>query len=159
VSAAAFPPIAELVPHSDGMLMLDRILSHDATQTVCATSADRSPLFANPDGSVPSWVGIEYMAQCAAVHGRLADCGGPGRGRRKAPRPGLLLGSRRLEIYRDAFAPGDPLEVVARHHMGESGLVAFDCSIRSLSSGETLVDGRVNLYLFRDWSEFDEVRG
>ncbi|MEE8166864.1 MAG: hypothetical protein V3T64_14955 [Myxococcota bacterium] len=153
MSARSFPPIAELVPHADPMLLLDRVLTHEATHTVCATSADRSPLFANSDGSVPSWVGIEYMAQCAAVHGELAN-----RIRGEAPRPGLLLGSRRLEIHRDAFAAGDPLEVTARHHMGESGLVAFDCSIRSASSGETLVEGRVNLYLFKDWSEFGEVR-
>ena len=72
MSAPAFPPVAELVPHAEGMLLLDRVLAHEATHTVCATSADRSPLFANADGSVPSWVGIEYMAQCAAVHGELA---------------------------------------------------------------------------------------
>jgi len=153
VSAHAYPPIAELIPHADGMLLLDRVVAHAATHTVCATSADRSPLFADPDGSVPSWVGIEYMAQCAAVHGELAN-----RNRDAAPRPGLLLGCRRLEIRADVFAAGDPLEVVARHHMGDSGLVAFDCSIRSASSGDTLVEGRVNLYLFRDWSEFGEVR-
>jgi len=68
------------------------------------------------------------------------------------------LGSRRIEIHRDTFAAGDPLEVTARHHKGDSGLVAFDCSIRSPASGETLIEGRVNLYLFGDWSEFDEVR-
>lgn len=153
MSARSFPPIAELIPHSDGMLLLDRILAHQATHTVCATSAERSPLFANADGSVPSWVGIEYMAQCAAVHGELTN-----RRRGEAPRPGLLLGSRRVELHADVFAAGDPLEVMTRHHMGESGLVAFDCSVRSASSGETLVEGRVNLYLFRDWSEFSEVR-
>jgi len=153
MSERAFPPIAELVPHADGMLLLDRVLEHRMTHTVCATSADRSALFANADGSVPSWVGIEYMAQCAAVHGELTH-----RSRGEAPRPGLLLGSRRVEIHADVFTAGDPLEVTARHHLGESGLVAFDCSVRSASGGETLVEGRVNLYLFRDWSQFGEVR-
>jgi predicted hotdog family 3-hydroxylacyl-ACP dehydratase len=153
VSAHSFPPLAELIPHADGMLLLDRVLTHDATHTVCATTADRSSLFANADGSVPSWVGIEYMAQCAAVHGELTN-----RSRNEAPRPGLLLGSRRLELHRDVFAAGDSLEVTARHYMGESGLVAFDSSIRSASSGEVLVEGRVNLYLFGDWSEMAEVR-
>lgn len=152
MSAEPFPPISDLVPHAGGMLLLDRVLAHESTHTVCATSAGRSPLFANSDGSVPSWVGIEYMAQCAAVHGELAN-----RSRGGGPRPGLLLGSRRLAIHREAFAPGESLEVTARHHMGESGLVAFDCSIRSASSAETLVEGRVNLYLFGDWSEFGEV--
>ncbi len=153
MTARLFPPIAELVPQADAMLLLDRVLAHEASHTVCATSAERSPLFANPDGSVPSWVGVEYMAQCAAVHGELAN-----RSRGAAPRPGLLLGSRRLEVYRDVFAPGEALEVTARHHKGEVGLVAFDCAIRSASSGEALVEGRVNLYLFRDWSEFGELR-
>lgn len=153
MSAQSYPPIADLIPHAGGMLLLDRVLSHQATHTVCATSADRSPLFANSDGSVPSWVGVEYMAQCAAVHGELAN-----RSRGQEPRPGMLLGSRRIEIHADVFAAGDSLEVTARHHMGESGLVAFDCSIRSASSGETLVEGRVNLYLFGDWSEISEVR-
>jgi predicted hotdog family 3-hydroxylacyl-ACP dehydratase len=153
MTANSYPPISELIPHADGMLLLDRILAHQVTHTVCSTSADRSQLFANPDGSVPSWVGIEYMAQCAAVHGELTS-----RSRGEAPRPGLLLGSRRVEIHADVFAAGDSLEVTSRHHMGESGLVAFDCSIQSASSGEALVEGRVNLYLFRDWSEFSEVR-
>jgi len=154
VSAEAFPPIGALIPHAAGMLLLDRVVSHSAGETVCATSADRSALFASPDGSVPSWVGIEYIAQCAAVHGELAE-----RRRGEAPRPGLLLGTRRLELHAEAFAPGDPLEVAVRHHRGESGLVAFDAAIRSLSSGRTLVEGRVNLYLFRNWSEFGELRG
>jgi predicted hotdog family 3-hydroxylacyl-ACP dehydratase len=153
VSETSFPPIAELVPHSGAMLLLDRILSHEATHTVCATTSDSGSLFANSDGSVPSWVGMEYMAQCAAVHGELTN-----RNRSEEPRPGMLLGSRRLQLHQDAFAAGDPLEVTARHHMGEAGLVAFDCSIRSLTSGETLVEGRVNLYLFKDWSEFGEAR-
>jgi predicted hotdog family 3-hydroxylacyl-ACP dehydratase len=153
VSAVSFPPVADLVPHSGGMLLLDHVIAHEATHTVCATSADRSALFAIPDGRVPSWVGVEYMAQCAAVHGKLSE-----RDRGDAPRPGLLLGSRRLEIHQPFFEAGDCLEVEARHHMGETGLVAFDCAIRSTAKRETLVEGRVNLYLFRDWSEFDEVR-
>jgi len=153
VNALSYPPISELIPHADGMLLLNRVLAHQETHTVCGTSADRSPLFANPDGSVPSWLGIEYMAQCAAVHGELEN-----RSRGERPRPGLLLGSRRIEFHADVFRAGDPLEVTARHHMGECGLVAFDCSIRSVASDETLVEGRVNLYLFRDWSEFNEVR-
>ncbi len=154
MSYETFPPIEALIPHAAGMLLLDRVLSHDADETVCATSAERSALFASPDGSVPSWVGIEYIAQCAAVHGELAKCR-----RGEAPRPGLLLGTRRLELHAQAFAPGDALEVVARHHRGEFGLVAFDAAIRSPASGATLVEGRVNLYLFRDWSEFGELRG
>ena len=151
---SAFPPIEQLLPHADGMLLLERVLSHDPRETRCATSGARSALFANADGSVPSWLGIEYMAQCAAVHRGLAE-----RDRGERPRPGLLLGSRRLALRCESFAPGDALEVSALHHRGELGLVAFDCAVRSAASGETLVAGRVNLYLFRDWGAIEGARG
>ena len=163
MSGRSFPPIAELIPHSDAMLMLDRILVHESTFTVCATRVDHGALFANPDGTVPSWVGIEYMAQCAAVHGGLGD-----RARGQAPRPGLLLGSRRLHLHSDAFPAGESLHVTARHHimggagrgepeLGEAGLVAFDCSICAGTNPEILAEGRVNLYILEDWSALGEV--
>jgi predicted hotdog family 3-hydroxylacyl-ACP dehydratase len=147
----SFPPLAELIPHSDGMVLLDRVLEHESEYTVCGVRADSSAHFLDRDGRVPCWVGLEYMAQCAAVHGSLAN-----RSRDHAPRPGLLLGSRRLLLHADVFPNRAELHVSARHHMGTSGLVAFDCSIRSAADGEILVEGRVNLYILEDWSELGE---
>lgn len=35
MSAHSYPPIADLIPHAGGMLLLERVLSHQATHTVC----------------------------------------------------------------------------------------------------------------------------
>jgi predicted hotdog family 3-hydroxylacyl-ACP dehydratase len=135
------------------MLLLDRVLEHESDFTICSATADSGAHFADPGGSVPSWVGLEYMAQCAAVHGGLAD-----RSHDTAPRPGLLLGSRRLLLHADALPTGEELRVTARHHRGSSGLVAFDCSIRSATTGEMLAEGRVNIYILEDWGKLEEAR-
>ncbi len=145
-----FPAIADLIPHSDAMLLLDRVLEHEPEYTVCRIDVRQSALFADADGGVPSWLGLEYIAQCAAVHGSLA-------GGTRPPRPGLLLGSRRLRLHAERFEADRPLEVTARHHRGESGLVAFDGSVRD-PGGKVLAEGRINLYILEDWSELAEVQ-
>lgn len=152
MSSDAFPSIAELVPHAAPMLLLDRVLEHDDSRTVCSVRTEDSALFAEPSGGVPSWVGLEYMAQCAAVHGGLAS-----RARGEAPRPGLLLGSRRLQLHTAVFAAGRELRVIARHHRGKLGLVTFDCWVESQDGDEVLAEGRVNLYILQDWGELGEI--
>jgi predicted hotdog family 3-hydroxylacyl-ACP dehydratase len=147
-----FPPVSELVPHRESMLLLDRVLEHEPTHTVCRVDVDHSALFSDSDGRVPSWVGLEYMAQCAAAHGGMAA-----RRRGEPVRPGLLLGTRRLQLVVGSFLAGSSLRVTARHHHGNSGLVAFDCTIHLERSDELLVEGRINLYLLADWSELSEV--
>lgn len=148
MNPGAFPDVAELVPQAPPMLLLARVLEHESTYTVCSASVADSALFAEPDGSVPSWLGLEYMAQCAAVHGGMVS-----RARGETPRPGLLLGSRRLTLFTDVFEAERVLRVTARHHRGESGLVSFDCSVCAEGGDGVLAEGRINLYIFRDWSE------
>jgi predicted hotdog family 3-hydroxylacyl-ACP dehydratase len=143
-----FPVIADLIPHSDAMLLLDHVVEHTPEYTVCHIDVRDSALFAEADECVPSWLALEYIAQCAAVHGGLAT-------RNRKPRPGLLLGSRRLHLHTNHFNADEPLEVTARHHRGDSGLVAFDGSVQN-SQGKVLAEGRVNLYILEDWNELKE---
>jgi predicted hotdog family 3-hydroxylacyl-ACP dehydratase len=147
-----FPAIADLIPHADAMLLLDSVVEHAPEFTICSVDLRASALFADADGGVPSWLGLEYIAQCAAVHGGLVRPAG------HPPRPGLLLGSRRLHLHTDRFEPDQPdLEVMARHHRGESGLVAFDGSVKN-PQGDVLAEGRINLYILEDWSELAEAK-
>jgi len=150
VTGKAFPRIADLVPHSGGMCLLREVLAHSADRTVCRVDPADSALLAEPDGRVPVHVGLEYMAQCVAVHGGLAS-----RARGEAPRPGLFLGSRRVHLGAQELPPG-PLEVEARHHRGERGLVAFDCSVRDPAGGAALVECRVNVYIVEHWEDLLE---
>jgi predicted hotdog family 3-hydroxylacyl-ACP dehydratase len=153
VRSPAFPPVAELMPHSGPMCLLDAVLEHTPERTVGRVEPSRSARLADRDGGVPIWVGLEYMAQCVAVHGGLAA-----RSRGEPLRPGLLLGSRRLRFGARALPPHE-LAVEVRHHRGERGLVVFDCQVRDPSDGSRLVEGRLNFYVGERWADFREAAG
>jgi len=130
------------------MCLLDRVIEHSLEHTVCAVDPGGSSLLARIDGSVPAWVALEYMAQCIAVHGGLVA-----QSRGEGQRPGLFLGSRRVRFDAIDFAPGDELLVSARHHLGERGLVAFDCTVARNSDTAPLVHGRLNVFIVESWHE------
>jgi predicted hotdog family 3-hydroxylacyl-ACP dehydratase len=132
------------------MRLLDEVLDHSPERTLCRVDPRRSAQLTDRDGRVPIWVGLEYMAQCVAVHGGLAA-----RARGEALRPGLLLGSRRLRFGAQNLPPRE-LTVEARHHRGDRGLVAFDCEVRDPSDGRALVEGRVNVYIVERWQDLRE---
>ena len=136
-----FPEIGALVPHSGRMRLLDRVVEHTPERTVCSVDPVGSSLFHGPDGSVPAWVGIEYMAQCVAAHGGLVAWW-----RGETPQRGLLLGTKRTDLLVDAFAPGERLRVVSRHLRGDRALVWFECAIEREADGETLARGRLSVY-------------
>lgn len=147
----AFPPVEELLPQSGRMRLVSEVLAHDAGATSCAVDVGRSELFRDAEGRVPVWVALEYMAQCAAVHGGLLS-----RRLGEPMRPGLFVSARRVAFHAEAFDPGAPLVVTARHERGERGLVGFDCEVRA-ADGAPLAAGRLFVYVADDWSQLAEV--
>jgi predicted hotdog family 3-hydroxylacyl-ACP dehydratase len=127
------------------MLFLQRVLAHAGGETRCALAIDAQPLFRAPDGSIQSFVGIEYMAQCIAAHaGLLARAAG------ERPRVGYLVGSRRLCFHAPRFERGQRLAICAVPLWGEeTGMASFACRIEDADSGALLVEGRLSCYLPR----------
>lgn len=140
-----FPDVSTLLPQTGPMRLLSRVLEHTLEETACAADTARSELFREPDGTVPAWVALEYMAQCMAVHAGLTALS-----RGEPVQPALLLGSRRLRLAVDRFESGCTLWVRARHHHGEQGLVAFDCEVRDEPGGRLLAEGRLLAYTLED---------
>ena len=71
--------LAKLLPHRGSMCLLDAVLHHDAKKTICRVDPLRSTLFEDASGALPSWLALEYMAQCAAAHGALSSAKVPRR--------------------------------------------------------------------------------
>ena len=139
---ADYPPIADLVPHSGAMSLLRRVLRHDAESTVCEVHVADSHLFCDESGTVPAWIGLEYMAQCVAVHGGLLA-----RARGEAPRLGMLLGTRRLPLEVGHLEPDQVLHVAARCvHVGAE-MVSFACELSSADDQRRVAAARVNIYV------------
>ena len=139
---AAFPSITELLPHRSRAVLLNRVLSHDDTTTVCSVNPATSVLYRAADGRVPAYVGLEYMAQAIAAHGGLLD-----RDAGREARPGFFLGSRRLSFAVSSFEPDHTLIVTATHLRGTTGLLAFDCSVRAATDAAAMVSGILTVYL------------
>ncbi|MBI5245223.1 MAG: 3-hydroxylacyl-ACP dehydratase [Elusimicrobia bacterium] len=146
------PPVEarDVVPHSGRMVLLRRVISHDAQGTVCDAVLTPESMFLE-DGEVPAWVGLEYMAQAVAAHAGMAD-----RARGVGPSVGFLLGSRRVDIRTRGFTPGQTLHVSARRVWGEGELFVFDCSVQDAVTRRTLVAAQLNLYRPKEIERFLE---
>ena len=103
------PPVSELLPHQGKVLLLDRVLEHDAQSTTTRVSIERQTWLKRDDGSVASWVALEYMAQCIAAHeGIRAHLRGV------PPFRGSLAAAVGVRLYRSYFEAGEFLRVHTR---------------------------------------------
>jgi len=147
---AAFPPIEQIVPHRGTMLLLDAVsaCSDDALSAHARVRADA--WYADADGAMPAWIGIELMAQAIAAHVGLLALRG-----HSPARPGVLLGARRYEAFVPAFARDARLCVTVSEVLrGDEGHGAYDCAIAH--DGARCAQATVKVYQPRDFRTFIE---
>lgn len=134
-----FPKVADLVPQTGAMCLLEEILAFDELGVTCRAISHRSP--ANPlrcDGRLPAIAGIEYGAQAIAVHGGLRP-DRPGR-------EGLLAGVRDVRCHvRYIDAEQGPLTVKAKQLVVHGSRVLYAFSIQGAEC--ELVSGRIAVVL------------
>lgn len=122
---AALPPIDTIVPHRGTMLLLDAVIACDEETLSASASVDRAAWYADADGAMPAWIGIELMAQAIAAHVGLLAMRAGGQAR-----PGVLLGSRSYHARVPAFEAGAPLRVDVKELLrSEEGHGAYECTI------------------------------
>lgn len=122
------------------MLLLDRLLHVDAEMAIAQLTVSRDALFMQDEG-MPSWIGLEYMAQAAA-----AWVGWHALRENRPVDIGFLLGTRRFEAKCAFFRPGAVLRAHAcRELLGDNGLGAFDCQLHDEIGGE-LARARLSVY-------------
>ncbi len=140
-------PFATLLPHTAGMRLLDRLLAVTDDSAAAALTVRDDGLFSLPGGSVPVWVGLEYMAQTVA-----AWSGYRCRLRGEPIRAGLLLGTRQFDAEVAGFACGSTLTVRAQRVFEAAGdMGVFDCVIEG---PQPLARARLNVLLPPDLKPF-----
>ena len=119
--------VEDLIPHRPPMVLIDDIESIDLESSSLVAS------FTAKEQWRGNWFALEYMAQTAAAlagaFDKAADDGGA------AVRPGLLLGTRRLELGIAEFVPGVRYFVKAVREYADGGSAAFACEIREAAKG------------------------
>lgn len=131
-----------LIPHQQGMCLLDRVVAWDEASIHAASSTHRDP--AHPlrrDGVLAALHLCEYGAQAMAVHGGLLAARAGGRAR-----PGMLVSLRAVELGCDALDefPGELQVHAGVLHADAAG---WQYEFRVEHAGTVLARGRAAVML------------
>ena len=134
--------IAERIPHSGSMCLLERLERWDAESIHCSTRTHLdldNPL--RTTGGLLAPNAIEYAAQAMALHGGLLAAEG------STPSAGFLASARnvRFSVARLDDVDG-ALQVHARRLSGDTNQVLYEFAV-SDSAGRVLAEGRAVVVL------------
>lgn len=143
-------PIEAIIPHRGTMLLIDAVNTFD-DETLSARATVRADAwYADAEGAMPAWIGIELMAQAIAAHVALLAMRGGGHAR-----PGVLLGSRSFKALQPSFAAGAQLSIqVTELLRSEEGHGAYECVIRH--GDASCAEAVIKVFQPRDFQSFIE---
>ena len=116
--------IKDLVTHRPPLLLLDSVRETGKEFIETQVRVDPAAWYADANGDMPAWFGVELMAQTVAAYSGAAKAPG------EEPAIGYLLGTRVYTATVPVFPAGAELRVMARlHYLDDTGLSAFQCRI------------------------------
>ncbi len=143
------PPIEELVPHRYPMLLIDDVTSFEATRLM-ATFTPTESCWDDARG-LPSYAGIEIIAQGIAAHNSLASRINEGS---TEPSVGVLLGARTYEATTPFFPFGRRIHIEIEEKMQDPvGFGAFLGTLRD-EEGRTLASSTVKVFRPADFRTY-----
>ncbi|WP_404851480.1 3-hydroxylacyl-ACP dehydratase [Colwellia sp. RSH04] len=144
--------IEEVIKHRKPMRLVDELISFDEENACVSVTIDENSEFYQVERQgVPSYIGIEYMAQAIA-----AQAGANELANGKNIRLGFLLGTRKYKPSINYFDLDTTLHItVKRLLIDAAGLSVFDCSIVDKAQPEImLAKAKVNVYQPEDSTEY-----
>ena len=133
-----YPAFAELVPHTEPMVLLDALVDWREGEAHCVFEVKPRTPFVH-DGVLRSPMLLEHMAQAvAACLGYEAFRSGIG------VRVGMIIACKQLEVFVDEVTVGTSLDVHVRRTRGSDVLSHFDCRVER--AGERVVTSTLTLF-------------
>lgn len=143
-------PIEAIIPHRGTMLLIDAVEAFDDDTLSARATVHADAWYADADGAMPAWLGIELMAQTIAAHISLLAMRAGG-----IARPGVLLGARRYDAHVAAFARDAALRIDAKELLrSEEGHSAYECTISH--DGVCCAEAVVKVFQPTDFQTFIE---
>ena len=140
-------PVPSLLPHSGPMVLIGEPANFGETWAEAAVRIGDNSLFYRSGHGVPSWAGMEYMAQTIALY--------TGIGARQVGKDiqiGLLIGCRRYEAETEYFRLGIQLCIHVDEVWRDSQMAVFDCAIEE--NRKELARARLNVFRPTDAASF-----
>ncbi|MBS1197765.1 MAG: beta-hydroxyacyl-(acyl-carrier-protein) dehydratase FabA/FabZ [Proteobacteria bacterium] len=142
------PPITEILPHRGTMLFIDTVSQYSSTAATCTYQPQADAWYANEEGNMPAWMGIEIMAQAIAAHVCMDSIA-----RGEVPKMGALLGTRSYQSSVVAFVAGTPLSIEALlEFRDDNGLGAYECCIEA--DGRKIANATLKVFEPKDFDQF-----
>ncbi|CAE6850223.1 hypothetical protein R75465_07129 [Paraburkholderia aspalathi] len=143
-------PIETIIPHRGTMLLIDAVSTFSEEALSARATVHADAWYADADGAMPAWIGIELMAQTIAAHVALLAMRGGGQAR-----PGVLLGSRSYRALQPSFAGGAQLLIHATELLrSEEGHGAYECTIHH--GDVCCAEAVIKVFQPRDFQSFIE---
>ena len=133
-----FPDIQSLLPHRPPLLFIERILSLDESEARCEIVAGNGCFASIKEEEICASVGLEYMAQTAAVLG-----GSLAAKRGSIPQSGMIASVRNMQFHCPHFVRGARLEAQAKLLESEGGTAIFETKLFDGSSMQLLQSARI----------------
>jgi predicted hotdog family 3-hydroxylacyl-ACP dehydratase len=144
----AIRPVAELVPHADAMLLIDRMTFLDDAKASSESTIRPDNIFFQRGRGVPAYVGFELMAQTISAYDGFKRIQ-----RGKKPGIGFLLGCRKYNAARPFLIEGETVTTEVISLLGEEAMASFDCRILDAAGGK-LASAVINVYRPEDPEAF-----
>lgn len=121
-----------LLPHAHPMILIDAVDRYGDNFAVALVTPGIGRPFADADGNVPIWVGMEYMAQTIGIYAGIQaqQSGLP-------VRIGFLLGTRSYDIEAEQFCCNQTYAIRVQKMFEDGSLSAFECAIHKVESGNS----------------------
>lgn len=134
--------LLDLLPHRSPMLLLTGLVSVTESEASSEVFISQlSPFFISGKG-VPSWIGLEYMGQTAAlIAGHQLQKG------TVEPHTGFLLGTRKFNALHPWYKENTLLNVSCKELavVGDS-LATFDCVIKDKTNDTLLAQTKLSVF-------------
>ena len=139
--------VESVLPHAAPMILIHEMVRNGETSAESSVCITEDVMFYDAEtGGVPSYVGIEYIAQTVAAH-----AGAAARANGDPVRIGFLLGTRHYACSVPYFVLGAKLTVRVRALYEAPHVSKFQGTI-SLNGGPELASCAISVYL-RDGTE------
>lgn len=140
MTTPCIPDIERLVPHRAPMLLIDRIVAATDDDVTAEARVDAASVFAVEGEGVPSYVGLEMMAQTVCAYDGLQRFND-----RPSPLVGFLLGCRKYTVRRPYLASGEVLTITARLILHHGEMASFTCHILDGENAD-FAEASLNVY-------------
>lgn len=132
--------LEQMLPHKSPMVLVDRLVSSDDHSAIVEATIKGDYPFTGE--TIGTWVGLELMAQSAAVLAKLTK-----QANSDKAALGFLLGSRSFTAHVPEFVPGQKVTVEIDLDPASEGQIMVNARSRIKDvAGQVICEGTLTLY-------------